>query len=71
MTLTCIVHYRNCGPYLKVKSLSDSNKQEIIDGKKLRESLGCRNRHEEQCISIPDMFIDGKHGIHLEPCYKK
>lgn len=60
MTLTCIVHYKNCGPYLKVKSLSETNKKNVIDAKKLRESLGGRNLHEEQCSSVPDIFIDGK-----------
>ena len=69
MTLT-FVHYKKCGPYPSVKALSDINKENIIKAKKLRESVGGANHHKEQCCNVPDTFIDDKHGIHLEPCYK-
>ena len=71
MTLTCIVHYEKCGPYPSVKVLSDINKEKIIKAKKLRQSVGGANHHIEQCCNVPDTFIDDKHGIHLELCYKK
>ena len=71
MTLTCIVHYKKCGPYLSVKALSDINKEKVIKAKELRESVGGANHHKGQCCNAPKTFIDDKHGIHLEPCYKK
>ena len=71
MTLTCILHYKKCGSYPSVKALSDINKEKIIKVKKLQESVGGANHHKEQCCNVPGTFIDGKHGIHLEPCHKK
>ena len=71
MTLTCIVHYKKCGPYLSVRALSDINKEKIIEVKGLRESVGGANHHKEQCCNASDTFIDDKHGIHLKPCYKR
>ena len=72
MTLKCIVHYKNCERYSKIKPLSDQNKTRIVEAKKVRESSTRENtRHKEQCDSIPDSFHDELHGIHLEPCYKR
>ena len=67
MTLTCIVHYKKCGPYV----VSEINKEKIDKAKKLRESAGGANHHKEQCCNASDTFIDDKHGIHLKPCYKR
>ena len=71
MTLTCIFLYKKCGPYPSVKVLFDINKEKIIKAKKFRESVGGANHHNEQYCNVPDTFIDDKHGIYLEPCYKK
>ena len=71
MTLKCIVHYKKRGPYPSVKALSDINKEKIIKAKKLPGSAGGVTQHKQQCCNFPDTFIDDKHGIHLEPCYKK
>ena len=54
-----------------IKALSDINNEKIIKAKKLRQSVGGANHHIEQCCNVPDTFIDDKHGIHLELCYKK
>ena len=70
MALICVVHYKNHTKYSNVKTLSEENKIRIQSAKKLRESLGEDNNHEEQCCNIPETF-DDVHGIHLEPCYKK
>ena len=71
MTLTCIVHYKKCGPCPSVKAFFDINKEKIIKAKKLWESVGEANHHKEQYCNVSDTFIDDKYGIHLETCYKK
>lgn len=70
MSLICVVHYNNHEKYSNIKSLSDVNKQRILEAKRLREEVEGENHHEDQCSSIPQIFTDA-HGIHLEPCYKK
>ena len=71
MTRTCIIHYSNQNSYSKVKPLSQTNKERIRQAKDLRESLGGTNLRPEQCETIPDQFVEGFHGVPLEPCYKK
>ena len=70
MTLVCVIHYKNQPKYSNIKALSEDNIQRILAAKQLREKIGGRNHHLEQCSGIPDSF-DGSHGIHIEPCYKK
>ena len=73
-TLTCIVHYIDQDPvkYSKIKQISPVNEQRIKAAKLEREQLvDSSNRHLEQCRSIPEIIDHQKHGIHLEPCYKK
>ena len=70
--LSCIVHYpsKDC-LYSSIKDLSDINKDKIYAAKATRLRLGGKHFHEEQCNSIPDEVDPNKHGVHLEPCYKK
>ena len=73
-TLTCIVHYTDQHPvkYPKIKHTSPVNEQRIKAAKLERKQLvGSSNKHLEQCRSIPEIIDHQKHGIHLEPCYKK
>ena len=73
-TLTCIVHYTDQDPvkYSKIKQISAVNEQRIKAAKLEREQLvDSSNRHLEQCRSIPEIIDYQKHGIHMEPCYKK
>ena len=71
MGIICIVHYTNQAKYSKLKALSDANKTKIKKTKELRESLGGRNYHGDQCERAPEDFNDDIHGMHSEPCYKK
>ena len=70
--LFCVVQYKNsASTYAKMKNISWINKQKIYEAKILREEIGGENYHEEQCLLLPSEIIDSKHGIHLNPCYKK
>ena len=53
------------------RSRSPVNEQRIRSAKLEREQLFDNNRHLDQCSSIPEIIDHQKHGIHLEPCYKK
>eukprot|EP00794_Sanderia_malayensis_P002318 gene2318-2668_t len=46
---------------------------EIDEGilEEIREQLGGANNHKEQCNSVPVEINPEKHGLHLEPCYKR
>ena len=70
--LECIIHYDiKDAKYSKLKQISDINKDRISNTKILREREGGLRYHKQQCKSIPGEVDDSKHGIHLEPCYKK
>lgn len=70
--LKCIIHYNiKDAKYSKIKTISEINKQRILEAKNLRIAKGGSNHHKEQCDSIPDEINPSEHGIHLEPCYKK
>lgn len=68
----CKVHYDITeSKYSKIKTVSEVNKERISTAKSLREEIGGAHYHREQCLSIPDEIDHDKHGLHLEPCYKK
>ena len=67
----CIVHYHSQAKYSTIKELSVINKEKISASKLKREHLGNDNHLKGQCDQIPTAFEDSKHGIHLEPCYKR
>ena len=70
--LCCIIHYHNKdSKYSKIKSVSEVNKSKIVAAKKARLQLHENNVHQEQCDTVPDEIDSTKHGVHLEPCYKK
>lgn len=71
--LVCIVHYPNKdeSKYSAIKDISTINEERIRLAKSERESYTDENFHREQCESIPDEINHDKHGIHLDPCYKK
>lgn len=70
--LTCIIHYgKNKSRCSKIKAISEVNREKIYAAKLLREKLGGQNHHAPQCSTVPDLIDTEKHGIHLEPCYKK
>ena len=72
-TNTCIVHYSGYDKdkYSAIKDISTQNEERIRMAKSIREGTGGRNHHQEQCNLIPDKIDKHKHGIHLDPCYKK
>lgn len=69
--LVCVVHYAYQTSYSIIKELSDVNKEKIIQAKKKRTEVGGSHSHADQCSTIPENFESGKHGVHLEPCYKR
>ena len=70
--LNCIIHYNiKDAKYSKIKPVSETNEERIVSAKNLRQSKGGLNHHKEQCDSVPEDIDPSKHGIHLEPCYKK
>ena len=67
-----VVHNKNsASTYSEMKNISWINIQKIYEGKRLREEIRSDNYHEEQCLLLPSEIIDLKHGINLNPCYKK
>ena len=67
---TCVVHYAGRENYSKMKDVSLINEQQRRKAKSIREKNG-GHHHKEQCDSIPEKIDPEKHGIHLNPCYKK
>ena len=68
----CIIHYNiKDAKYSKVKTISEINKQRILEARNLGITKGGPNYHKEQCDSIPEEITLSEHGIHLEQCYKK
>ena len=68
----CIVHYDiKDTKYSNIKEISSVNKEKIYSAKSIRESLGGKNHHADQCQLIPEEIDPVQHGIHLVPCYKK
>jgi hypothetical protein len=68
----CIVHYDiKDTKYSDIKEISTVNKEKIYSAKCIRESLGGKNHHADQCQLIPEEIDPVQHGIHLVPCYKK
>ena len=69
----CIVHYPNKdeSKYSVIRDISTINEERIRLAKSERESYTNENFHSEHCESIPDEINHDKHGIHLDPCYKK
>ena len=71
-SLNCIIHYNiKDAKYSKIKPLSETSKKRIISAKNMQQSKGGLNHHKEQCDCVPEDIDPSKHGIHLEPCYKK
>ena len=69
--LVCVVHYADQTAYSSIKELSDVNKDRIVQAKRKRTEVGGSHSHADQCLTIPESFESGKHGVHLEPCYKR
>jgi hypothetical protein len=68
----CIIHYDiKDTKYSNIKEISSVNKEKIYSAKCIRESLGGKNHHADQCQIIPEEIDPVQHGIHLVPCYKK
>ena len=57
--------------YSNVTLLSENAHGRLLEAKAIRQELGGENEHKHQCDSIPAVINPSRHGIHLEPCYKK
>ena len=71
--MECVAHYaysdRN---YSELKGLSSNQYDRLVQANKIRLESSLDNRHTQQCTTVPDNGFDvTKHGVHLEPCYKK
>ncbi len=69
--LVCVIHYADQTSYSTIKELSDVNKEKLVQAKRKRTEVGGSYSHADQCSTIPEFFESGKHGVHLEPCYKR
>ena len=71
-SLECIVHYNlKDVQYSNVTPLSENAHGRLLEAKAIRQELGGENEHKHQCDSISAFINPSRHGIHLEPCYKK
>lgn len=68
--MDCIVHYPNLKSYSKIKKLTQINIEKIKLAKEKRQQVGGVHYHSQVDI-IPEEIDPEKHGIHLEPCYKR
>ena len=68
--MECIVHYVDQKSYGKIKKLSKINTEKIKLAKEKRQQVGGVHYHS-QVDHIPDQIDPEKHGVHLEPCYKR
>ena len=57
--------------YSNVTPLSENAHGRLLEAKAIRQELGGENEHQHQCDSIPAVINRSRHGIYLEPCYKK
>ena len=71
--MECVVHYAiKDSRYSQLKPLSDNQYGRLLAAKEIRQGSTELNAHTEQCAAIPDGGFDKtKHGVHLDPCYKK
>jgi len=69
--MECIVHYKKQSNYSQLKRLTEVNIQRIREAKVKRLKIGGAHTHDEQTNLIPDIIDSNKHGIHLDPCYKR
>ena len=71
--MECVVHYTySDGSYTELKGLSSNQYNRLVQAKKRRLESSLANRHIQQSNSVPDKGFDvARHGVHLEPCYKK
>ena len=54
------------------KALTDNQYERSVEAKEIRLAATFENQHLEQCNSLPiDGFDTARHGVHLNPCYKK
>ena len=71
-SLECVVHYSlKDVEYSNVTRLSENEHGRFLEAKAIRQELEGENEHKHQCDSIPAVINPCRHGIHLEPCYKK
>jgi len=69
--MECIIHYKDQSRYSVVKKINDNCLTRIKESKLKRLGIGGTYSHNDQCELIPDSIDVEKHGIHLEPCYKR
>ena len=60
---SCIIHYDFLSTSDKLTSLSEVSFQTLTECKKIRESLGGENHHEEQCKGIPTVLTKNHFSI--------
>jgi hypothetical protein len=67
---SCIIHYGLLPTSDKLVKLSDTSFETLNECKKIRESLGGENHHEDQCKGVPSLFDEAELYYHRE-CYQK
>ena len=68
--MECIVHYKNQTTYSKLKKLTETNIEKIRKAREKRQQIGGLHCHPQVDL-IPDEIDPERHGVHLEPCYKR
>ena len=71
--MECVAHYSyQEKDYHELKPLSMNQYERLLEAKRIRMESSTENQHLDQCHTIPiNGFDETKHGIYLEPCYKK
>ena len=71
--MECVAHYNyQEKDYHELKPLSMNQHERLLEAKRIRMESSTENQHLDQCHTVPiNGFDETRHGIHLEPCYKK
>ena len=71
--MQCVVHYHFTNTeYSELKALTDNQYERLVEANEIRLAATFKNQHFEQCNSLPiDGFDTARHGVRLNPCYKK
>ena len=68
--ITCLIHYSSIKTTTTLTRASDASFQMLLEFKRIRQSLGGENGHDEQCNGVPESLGEKELYYHRE-CYQK
>ena len=68
--ITCLIYYSSIKTTTTRTRASDASFQTLLESKRIRQSLGGENGHDEQCNGVPELLGEKELYCHRE-CYQK